>query len=373
MREDSTGARMNRRGFLRVGALAAAGTASSGFLGACSQVLSGDTADTGKKTLVVANWKNYGSDIPWALKQFKEQSGATVVHQYFNSEQQLLSMLKSGGVGKIDVALPNLAYVQPAIEDNLIQSVDPSTLSNYERLYPKLRDLEELKRDGNSYGIPWMWGTTNLGYNSSEIKDSINTWAVLWDPTYRGKVGFFDDPTTAILTASLYLGENPEDPDLGKVEEALVDLKPNVKTFWSSEDDWTKAFSTGAVTLGNVWSGLAGTMIAKGDPLTYLLPQEGGVGWVDTWTIVTDAPHKELAYQWIDFMTGASFQSQWAVDRRRSPPSPANQEAHEQLGRKVVNRIQDHPEWLERLAMQKGMPQEQLQEWTELWERVKVS
>src|SRR6266516_1669822 len=92
-------------------------------------------------TLVVANWKAYGSDEPGAIKGFQAICGCKVVHQYFDSEQGLLNLLRTGGIGHIDVALPNLAYVQPAIQQELIQPIDTSRLSNYRELYPQLRNL----------------------------------------------------------------------------------------------------------------------------------------------------------------------------------------------------------------------------------------
>jgi spermidine/putrescine transport system substrate-binding protein len=324
------------------------------------------------QTLTVANWKDYGSDIPWAVKHFEELTGAKVVHQYFNSEEELLNMLRSGGVGNVDVALPNLAYLQPAIDDGLLQPVDSSRLKNFELLAEKLRAQKDLSRDGKLYGVPWMWGSTSLAYNTEAVEGPVDSWSVLWDPGNRGQVGFFDDAPTAIQTAALYLGEDPYDPDLERVRETLLDLKGNVRLFWASADDWTKAFSTGEITMGNLWSGLAGTQIANGDPVAYVVPKEGAVGWLDSWTIVKEAPHPELAYKWIDYMTSVAFQSRWAQDPDRSSPGPANLEALESLPKDVIARIQADPAMLDKLTLQRAVPPQELEEWTKLWQEVKA-
>lgn len=42
------------------------------------------------------------------------------------------------------------------------------------------------------------------------------------------------------MTAALYLGEDPYNPDLSKVKKSLIELKNNSKVFWASADDWTK-------------------------------------------------------------------------------------------------------------------------------------
>ena len=53
-------------------------------------------------------------------------------------------------------------------------------------------------------------------------------------------MAFYDDPTTAVMTAALYLGEDPQNPNLDKVRKALQQVKANSKLFWASANDWTK-------------------------------------------------------------------------------------------------------------------------------------
>ena len=95
--------------------------------------------------------------------------------------------------------------------------------------------------------------------------------------------------------AALYLGENAQDPDLDKVRKALQEVKANSKLFWASANDWTKPYSTQTITMGNLWSGLAGTLKADGKPLEYIFPKGGTVRWGDNWAIVKNAPNADLA------------------------------------------------------------------------------
>ena len=66
-------------------------------------------------TLTVLAWKAYGADDPWAVKEFERTNGAKVKFVYMKSEDGMLQTLQQGGVGKIDVTLPNLQYVQPGV------------------------------------------------------------------------------------------------------------------------------------------------------------------------------------------------------------------------------------------------------------------
>jgi spermidine/putrescine transport system substrate-binding protein len=324
------------------------------------------------RSLVVSNWNDYGTDISWAVEAYEEQTGAQLVHQYFNSPEELLTTLRSGGVGEIGVAMINVAFMAEAVEEGLVVPIDLSRLQNADELSDDLLAEPDLTHDGELYGVPWVWGSTSLAYNEEAFPDGIDSWEALWDPANAGDVGFFDDAATAVMTAALYLGEDPYDPDLDAVREALLDLKGNTQLFWSSADDWLRAFQSGSVTLGNLWSGLAGTQLGAGDPIVYVVPQEGAVGWLDTLAIVADAPDEDLAYAFIDWMISAEFQTGWAEDEERSSPAPANATVHPNLDAEVADRIQSDPAALDTLTVQRGIPQDVLQQWTELWQEVKA-
>ncbi len=229
---------MTRRSLLAAGAL----MATPGLARAQTGAFKG-------KTLTVASWQNYGADDPATLKMFTDMTGATVKNVFFTSEDGLLQMLRQGGVGKIDVCLPNLQYVLPGAQQSLFASVDTAKVTTWKDLEPRFADDPSIRLDCKVYATPWVQGATSLAVNPAAFPTPPKSWKVLWEPSSQGKVGFFDDPTTAIMTAALYLGDDPQKPDLAKVRQALLDLKKNVKLFWSSGDDWNKAYATGAITI----------------------------------------------------------------------------------------------------------------------------
>jgi spermidine/putrescine transport system substrate-binding protein len=62
----------------------------------------------------VLNWKGYGTDEAWAVAAFEEATGHTVVHDYFNSEQEMLTKLRTNP-GAYDVVLINSAFTPQAL------------------------------------------------------------------------------------------------------------------------------------------------------------------------------------------------------------------------------------------------------------------
>jgi spermidine/putrescine transport system substrate-binding protein len=328
------------------------------------------------KTLTVASWQDYGADDPATLKMFEGMTGATVKNVFFTSEDDLLEMLREGGVGKIDVALPNLEYVQPAAQQSLLQPIDTAKVTSWGALEPRFSGDPSIRLNGDVYAVPWVQGATSLAVNPS-VQPTPTSWAVLWDPANKGKVAFFDDPSTAVMTAALYLGEDPQKPDLAKVRQALLALKGNVKLFWSSGDDWNKAYTTGEITMGNLWSGLAGTLKTNGHALDFILPADGTVVWGDTWAIVKDTPNLDLAYAWVNFLTSPQYFTQWITKPgpNQELAVPVNTAAVRALPQNAADELLAGPllEYKGKVALQTGISPKDLKKWTELWEDVKAS
>ena len=63
--------------------------------------------------LRVLNWQGYGTDETWAVDGFEQKTGLKVVHDYFNSEQEMLTKLRTSP-GTYDVVLINAIYMPQA-------------------------------------------------------------------------------------------------------------------------------------------------------------------------------------------------------------------------------------------------------------------
>lgn len=328
-----------------------------------------------QKTLVVANWKGYGSDADYAVKTFEKANNCKVVHQYINSEDEYINILKQGGTGKIDVFLPNLAYMQRVIKEGLVVPLDKSKLNNYNDLIPQMRDAKGLcDASGKFYAVPWVFGTTGIGYNTDSITKAPTSLAELWNKDYSGKIAFNDEPTTAVLTAALYLkSPDPYNPDLDAVKKALIEAKKNSKLLWATSDDFTKAFTSGSVVLGNIWCGTATSLSHSGQKISYVYPEEGVIEWQDNWCIAKGTQNEDLAYKWLNFMTSKEFLTQFTSDLSAEPPVPANQKVLQSMSDENKKALWVYPAVPKNLVMQQALPDETSKKWLDLWNEVKAS
>jgi len=324
--------------------------------------------------LHVMNWQGYGSDEAWAIEMFEKKYNVKVVHDYFNSEDELLTKLRTSP-GVYDVVLPNIAYIPPALQDDLLQPIDPSKLGVWSKLPQTLQDLPEIQQDGKIFGVPWTWGATSLVYNKNEFPEGLDSLNALWDPANKDKVGFEDNYEDAVIFAALALGmEHPNQPeDLDAIKAKLEELMPNVHAFWQSEDEFNRLFSNGDITLGVYWSGSASRAQTAFDlPIEFVIPEDGAIGWIDAWSIPKDAPNVEMALKWIDFMNSPEFFVKW--DEVAGAPVPANPEVLDQMPddsfTKTVFGSQDVTS---KLAFITYTPSDVREKWNELWEEVKAN
>ena len=320
----------------------------------------------------VLNWQGYGTDEPWALELFEAKTGYKVVHDNFNSEQEMLTKLRTSP-GAYDVVLINSAFTGQAAEEGLIQAIDPSTISNFDDLDANLRSNPAFLRDGKLYGVAWTWGVTSIGYNEDKIPDPGTSISILWDPAYAGKVALRDDAVEAVSIAALATGQDMNDPaDLDVIRDKLRALKSQIKTFWSSEDEWNKEFSAGTFDVAIYWSGSASrSKKAYGLPVGFLIPDEGAIAWLDGLSIATGAPNPDGAAKFIDFMVSPEHYVRW--DNDVGAPASANLVATGQLPADAFNRkVLGDPKATANLQFMAPLPDERREAFLELWEETKT-
>lgn len=322
-----------------------------------------------QKELVVVNWKDYGSDDQELIKEFEQQHKVKVVHQYMASEEELLTKLRTHQKGSIDVVLPNASILPVAIQEGLVEPIDPNKLTNYQHIFERFKNLPENQKDGKLYAVPWVWGSTGIAYNKELVKEKIDSVQVLWDPKYKGKIAFRDDFNDAVMMAAMALGQDPNHPsDLEAIKKKLIEQKAYNRTYWKTGDEFSKLFASKQISVGVMWSGQSATMKKNGEPIEYVIPKEGAIGWVDHWAIVKGSKNKDLALKFIDFMISKEFQANWV---KKGGPNPVNTQAQKELDAKIVQELGINEETIKKLHFIMHRPDAEKKKWNTLWQEVK--
>ena len=304
-------------------------------LGAAALALSAGAAHAAGE-LRVLNWQGYGTDEEWATAIFEERTGVKVVHDNFNSEQEMLTKLRTSP-GAYDVVLINSAFTCDAAREGLIEPVDTSKISNLGDLSSNMRDSPMLNCDGKVHGVAWVWGVSSFAFNTEKIAQRPDSIEILWDPSLAGRVGCATTPWRPCRSRPLRSAGSqqslrsrrgarkapgPEDPDTD---------------FLVLEDEWNKHLAAGQFDIATYWSGSASrSKNAFGLPVEFVIPKEGAIGWLDGLSVATGAPNAEAAHAFIDFMVSPEFYVRW--DTEVGAPASANAAANAELPADAFNR-----------------------------------
>src|SRR5688500_8303362 len=154
----------------------------AGFVSACGPSPADDPASS-RPVLHYFTWSDYVG--PEIIQEFERREQVSVVVDTFSSNEELLAKLQSGATG-YDVAVPSDFMVAIMIQQGLLSELDPHELPNTSLLEPHLQALHfDPER---RYSVPYLWGTVGIGYDSAVIPTAPDSWSILWDPRYKGRI-----------------------------------------------------------------------------------------------------------------------------------------------------------------------------------------
>ncbi len=265
---------------------------------------------------------------PALLKEFEEKHDVKVKLDYYESNEEMISKLQSGGLGQYDIIVPS-TYSLPALRElNLVEKLD-------HKLLPNLKNLEEtftkMEVDpGNNWSIPYQWGTTGL-----LVKDFPQgqeaSWAILFDPKMATEpFTMINAARDSIAAALFYLGYsiNTTDPaELKKAMELMVAAKntPQFVGYESGLGGVNKVLS-GTAKVVQAYSGEGSRAANEDATLSFILPKEGFEIWTDLMAIPAKAPNLANAHAFLNFMMEPKVSAQQAVYNFAASPNAAAKE-----------------------------------------------
>ena len=277
-------------------------------------------------TLMVANWQDYSSDCDYVEKAFEDQFGCEVEHVYFNSYEELMTTLLTGGNKTIDAVVLSNNYTQYFHDAGLIANVDPAAVPNYADVDPVYKDLSPYAVDdeGNVFAYPWCNGTSSIAYNPDYVDFEIEHWSDLLDPSLKGHVMVLDGDGDDWVIGCLLAGEDSdhmEDVDIDKVRDSLMELKDQLLGFWASNDEQLNPWYSGDFWAGEIWSGPYTELRASDKTNIKLVhPEEGTVGYIDYWAVVEGTDEYDLACEWINWIESEKCQKAMATGESEDYP-----------------------------------------------------
>ncbi|MBO5788532.1 MAG: extracellular solute-binding protein [Clostridia bacterium] len=263
--------------------------------------------DLAGTTLYVYNWGEYISDGTDdsldVIKVFEETYGITVKYDYFDTNENLYSQIDSDAA--YDVIFPSDYMIERMIQNNLLQPIDKSKLSNYELIMQQYRNMSyDMGAEEDQYSIPYSVGMIGIVYNTQKISEedaARESWDLLWDTDYgTGELINFNNPRDAFGVAMLHLGLNINSTNPEDWEKAYRHLREQNCIYLM--DEVFDKMERGTASAAAYYAGDCITMMEANEDLDFYYPKEGTNKFVDAMCIPKNAKNVEAAHLFIDFM-----------------------------------------------------------------------
>lgn len=253
--------------------------------------------------------------VPEVLGGFEAANpNLTVQGAAFSTNDEAVTKLQSGfHADLINVCTDESRRM---VDLGLLQPIDTSRVTDWESLFPALRELTGVVQDGEVYMVPNVGGTSGIIYNPEEVPGGVDSYRDLFeDPALAGRVTLEDSAQSVIATTALALGhEDPftlTDADLQEIQDYLIAHKSNIRALFKGDADFLNLYRSGEIVAGFGYHDYRAALARDGIPVEFA-PGEGSVAWVCGEGIAADAQNVDAAYAALNWYISPQAQSFYA-------------------------------------------------------------
>ena len=335
-------------------------------------------AGCGQRTpsLSLLVWEGYAD--PSFVRGFEDSHHCKVSASYMGSSDELVAKLRGGSAGNYDVISPSSDVATSIAASGLAAPLDLLQIPSYTQLSEKLRSMPLVRLNGNVYGVPFTWGPNPLLYDTTAFPKPPDSWQALWDPKLKGKISAWDELSTIYIAAQLLGYDKPapdhlynlSDAELENVKKKLLELKPNVRKFWSTGGELTNLFENHEIVAAMGWPLMTNQLRKAGFPIGETIPKENTTGWIDHLMITAASKHKDLATQFLEYMVEAKTQKTVTDVTGYDPSNPQAAQFMTVDQRKSLH-LDDVDDYMSRIYFWQNVPRRD--KYNEIWNDVKAA
>lgn len=257
------------------------------------------------RLLYLYNWTYYTPDD--VLRQFEKEFGCTVKVDSYASNEEMYAKLRAGAKG-YDIVVPSQDYASIMIHQGMLRELDQTKLTNRGYINPVV--LEKATYDPDmKYCVPYYFGAAGVAVNKIKVPGGNyeRSWNIFADEQFAGHATMMDDMREVIGDALAHNGNSVNSLDDAQLAGAkdLIEKrwKPNLVKF--DAEGFGKSFAKGDFWLCQGYAEVIYGEVPEdkwAETIDFFIPQEGGPSYLDSMCILKDAPHYELANEFINFI-----------------------------------------------------------------------
>lgn len=300
----------NRRDFLKIGTALGAGT----ILGGTIEYIIGQNEinqlrEELKKsglelepTINVYNWYDYIA--PGVCEDFAEEYGVSLKYTTYSNPDEMFAKVRAGGSG-FDVVIASDYKVGEMISLNLLKKLDFEKIKNFKYVDEKFR--KPPFDPSQEFSVPYMWGTTGIGYNKSVVEEDFEGFEIIFDESkiskYSKKVVLVDEMREVFAAALKYLGYSINDTNedhLKQAKELILKIKPHLLKF--SAEQVKELLISGDAVLALGYSTDVYLASYQNEDVAYKIAKQGGTLWMDNLVLLNESKNVNVSHKFIDYM-----------------------------------------------------------------------
>src|SRR5229473_2718880 len=344
------------------------------FLGILALALASGACVKRKESLSLVVWEGYVA--PATVHAFEESRHCKVMATYMGTSDELVAKLRGGSASNYDVISPSSDVATSIVRAGLAAPLDLSKIPSYNQLSARIRNSPLVKANGQTYGVPFVWGPNPLLYDTTAFAQPPDSWSILWNPKYKGKISLWDELSSVYMAAQVLDYDKPDpnqlynlsDAQLEAVKKKLIELKPNIRKYWSTGGELTNLFQNHEVIAAMGWPLMTNELRKINVPIGETIPKENTTGWIDHLMITAASPRKELAQQFLEYMIEAQTQKLVTEVTHYTPANPGTSQLLSADERKSLH-LDDPDEYMKRIYFWQDVPRRA--KYNEIWNEVK--
>jgi len=258
-----------------------------------------------ENVLYLYNWTYYTPDE--LITKFEQEYNCKVVLNCYSTCDEMYAKIRAGAKG-FDIAVPSNDYVSIMLKQGMLREIDQSIFTNRDKISPAV--LEKIDYDPEmKYAVPYALSATGIMVNKTKVKNSnySRSYDIFSDPQFAGHATMMDEMREVIGCALVNKGydlNSINDAELKEAYEMIAnEWKPNLTKF--DAEGFGKAFASGDFWLCQGYPEIVFGEVDESrweETIDFFIPEEGGPATLDSMVILKDAPHYELANQFINFI-----------------------------------------------------------------------
>lgn len=251
------------------------------------------------KELVLFTWENmFPQEV---LDGFEKETGVKIIYSNFDTDETMLEKLSMAKGGDYDIVIADDYILENVIQEGLAEKLDKSKLSGFENINPLYQG--QFYDPEDAYTVPYGAGIPLIVYDPEMVDIDIKGYADLWDPSLEDSIALVASYRVINGITNLMLGKSMNEEDVDSIKETgekLLELAPNVRLI--QDDNTQNALLNGEASVGFLYTSQVTAALAEYPELEVVYPEEGlGFGIMGMF-IPSEAPNKEAAYQFMDYI-----------------------------------------------------------------------